>query len=123
MRSRRLITPTVLALVLSACGAYKSFTSTPEDSSSKPVAASSSLDVSRADFGDEWPLTVGSGTLSCDGDAVTFTTGGTTYGVNGTARTLNEWPDIDPIWAKDPSGLAPKKDIGPLIDRGLDLCT
>ena len=66
-------------------------------------------------------LTVDGGTLACEGaGAVTFTVGGTTYAVNGMASGNGQWPDIDPIWAKGSD--TPKKDIGPLIDRGLQLC-
>ena len=75
--------------------------------------------VSRAAFGDDWPLTVADGVLRCEGAAVIFRTGGTDYGVNGAAA---RFADIDPIWADDPSGVSPKKSIGPLIERGLTLC-
>lgn len=80
-----------------------------------------SITVTRADFGDEWPLTVEEGELACEADAVTFTTGGTTYGVNGLAIGRGH-PEIDPIWADDPEGLVPKINIGPLLQRGLELC-
>ena len=78
--------------------------------------------VSREDFGQEWPLTVDSGILACQGaGAVTFTTpDGTTYAVNGLAQSATPYPDIDPIWADAGNGY--KVDIGPLIDRGLRLC-
>jgi Protein of unknown function (DUF2511) len=96
----------VLALVLTGCGSS---------------GDGGGLEVSRADFGADWPLTVQSGTLNCEGaGAVTFTTNGTTYAVNGLASGMDEWPEIDSIWANAPHGL--KKDIGPLIDRGLELC-
>lgn len=80
--------------------------------------------VSRSTLGERWPLTVESGTLHCEGSAVTFVTGGTTYAVNGTAVGQMErrgWKDIGAIWALAEQGL--KKDISPLIDRGLALCS
>jgi hypothetical protein len=74
-------------------------------------------------MGKQWPLTVDSGTLSCDGSdgvgSVTFETGGKLYAVNGLARQ-DGYADITPIWAKAGYGL--RKNIGPLIDRGLKLC-
>jgi Protein of unknown function (DUF2511) len=80
-------------------------------------SSGNSEEVSRADLGSDWPLTVDSGTLVCEGaGSVTFTVNGTTYAVNG----LAEGADIDPIWADSGDGL--KKNIGPLIDRGLSLC-
>lgn len=83
-------------------------------------------EVSRAEFEAEsrtWPLTVDRGTLDCaPGNLVTFTAGGTTYAVNGTAKGANEWADIDSIWADDGSGLGLKVNIGDLIDAGLALC-
>ena len=76
--------------------------------------------ITRAGYGDEWPLTVDSGVLSCQqGTAVVFTApDGTAYGVNGMAA---DYEEIEPIWAADPTGVAPKKNIGPLIDDGLDI--
>jgi len=53
--------------------------------------------------------------------AIVFRNGGTDYAVNGVATTLN-YADIEPIWADDPSGVSPKKNMGPLIQRGLRLC-
>ena len=58
--------------------------------------------VSRAEFGDAWPLTVGEGVLECDQSrsalgAVVFSAGGRRYGVNGTAKGLG-FPAIDPNW-------------------------
>jgi hypothetical protein len=84
--------------------------------------------VTRADMGDSWPLSVSEGTLHCEGKdgvgAVTFTANGTAYAVNGlakAARYKGRYKDIDAIWAKG-DGYQPKKDIGPLIQRGLTLC-
>ena len=74
------------------------------------------------DLGDAWPLTVEDGLIACQNQAVTFTTGGVTYAVNGTAKDRGLGRDIDPIWAVDPAGITPKMSIGPLIDRGRALC-
>jgi Protein of unknown function (DUF2511) len=65
--------------------------------------------VSRADFGDDWPLTVESGLLCCRAGAV-----------NGQAMGNKENLDVGPIWASGEN--APKKNIGPLIQAGLALC-
>lgn len=97
----------VIALMLGACGGAGAEVGEP---------------VSRADFGDDWPLTVDTGELRCEGaSAVVFVVDGTEYGVNGSALSAG-YPEIDPIWADDPSGNAPKMDIGPLIQAGLELC-
>jgi hypothetical protein len=83
--------------------------------------------VSRAMLGDAWPLTVEAGVLTCTTakgcPAVLFRpTDGVLHTVNGWAETyFPDLPDIDPIWAA--GTYAPKKDIGPLIDLGLDLCS
>lgn len=97
---------TAIALLVVACGG----------------SAADGRPVSKSDYGDEWPLTVDHGTLRCEGaSAVVFVApDGTEYGVNGTA--LADYPEIDPIWANDPSGVAPKVNIGPLITDGLELC-
>lgn len=73
--------------------------------------------------GAEWPLTVEDGTIRCEnGGQVTFEGGGRKYAVNGTARGQTDLPDIDPIWADTGDGLGLKKNIGPIIDIGLELC-
>lgn len=95
----------------------------------EPKPATAPGEVTRAEFGDEWPFTVASGTLSCDGSrglgSVIFTApDGTRYGLNGTAQDQLGLPAIDPIWRYQP-GMAKyelRVDIGPLIDRGLALC-
>ena len=107
------------ALAVAACSTS---TTTPNASSVEAPAGSIGVEeVSRGDFGADWPLTVDSGVLACQGaGAVTFTApDGTTYAVNGLAQSATSYPEIDPIWAD--SGKL-KVDIGPLIDRGLDLC-
>jgi hypothetical protein len=96
------------------------------------LANAASVQVSRSQFKGDWPLTVESGTLSCEPfravpslQLVTFSSKGTTYAVNGTARGQAKkrgWLEIDPIWRKDPSAPGLKVNIGPLIDRGLALC-
>lgn len=82
--------------------------------------------ISREMLGDEWPFTVESGVLACEGSggagAVTFTADGTTYAVNGTARGQGAGAEIDAIWAADPSIPGTKKDISVAIERGLALC-
>jgi hypothetical protein len=74
---------------------------------------------------DPWPFTVDSGTLTCDGDAVTFETGGTVYAINGFAlqrADVEGWQDIgeSDIWIDIGGGL--KVYIGAVIDLGLMLC-
>ena len=103
---RRVVLIALLAVCVSGCSS----------------SSSTGEAVSRSDFGEDWPLTVDSGTLQCEGaGAVTFTTeDGTTYAVNGLASGMDRWPEIDSIWADAPGGL--KKNIGPLIQRGLALC-
>jgi hypothetical protein len=89
---------------------------------------SSEPNVSRATMGKDWPLTVESGTLSCErGVDVVFKTAGIRYAVNGSAKSRTDLPEIDEIWADDPAPYAPasyvpKKNIGPLIEAGLALC-
>lgn len=66
-------------------------------SSSKPAGY-----VSRAEFGEKWPLTVDDGVLACDQSssalgAVVFSSGGRRYALNGTAKGQGI-PPIDPIW-------------------------
>lgn len=68
-----------------------------------------------------WPLTVPEGVLRCRNMAVTFTApDGTTYAVNGTARS--KYPGLEPIWKPHPEVSGARMDIGPLLNKGLTLC-
>jgi hypothetical protein len=82
--------------------------------------------VSKAELGEEWPFTVSEGVIHCEGSggvgAVTFEANGTTYAVNGFAKDQDVGADIEEIWADDPTAPGLKKNIGPIIDRGLALC-
>lgn len=93
-----------------------------EDAESSGEEDADGMRVSADDYGDDWPLTVSSGTLDCQREAVTFTTQGTTYAVNGMAESHDLGVDIEPIWADNPEIPGTKKNIGPLIDDGLELC-
>jgi len=82
--------------------------------------------ITKDDFGDDWPFTVDEGVLAGNGSGgigeVIFTVDGVTYAVNGTARGTGKYTEIDEIWADDPELAGLKKNIGPIIDRGLELC-
>ena len=101
----------LLCVLLAAC------TTTPK-----------SIHVTKAEYGNDWPLTVGEGDIECrEVESVVFRSGGVVYALNGTARgRLKELPAIDAIWAFDDeyggrkSGL--RKNMGDLISRGLALC-
>ena len=101
-----------------------------------PIAAiAASVQVSKIQFKERWPLTVNSGTISCDPvppvpgmpnvQLVTFTSNGRTYALNGIALGFAKrrgWLDIRAIWKDDPAIPGLKIDISPLINRGLALC-
>ena len=75
------------------------------------------------DLGKRWPLTVSEGTVSCEGAGeVYFEAQGTKYAVNGLAMENSKFPRIDAIWANAPGLGRLKVNIGPVIDRGLELC-
>lgn len=93
--------------------------------------------ATKADFegrGLKWPLSVSSGYLGCDGDAVWFATlDGTAYAVNGTAH--GRYEPIEPIWLIDQKMMGELKaagagggptlrvNIGDLIQEGRKLCS
>lgn len=103
-------------------------TAAPTTTTTSASLGPNAMRVTAADYGEDWPLTVDSGVLSCPvGSAVIFGDEDTAYALNGTALGMADdrgWQDIreSAIWADDGSGLGLKKDIGPLIDDGLDLC-
>ncbi len=81
--------------------------------------------ISAGDLSGDWPLTVDSGTLHCDGSGgtgkVTFEADGKVYAVNGLAKQSG-LPEIDEIWKDDPGIPGGKLNIGELLQAGLDLC-
>lgn len=83
-------------------------------------------EVTREEYGEDWPLTVDEAKVRCEGAmAVVVEADGETYALNGVARQAG-YPNVDPIWRDHPDvpdGMDPwKVNIGPLIDLGLELC-
>ena len=87
--------------------------------------------VARDDFGDQWPFTVDEGVLRCEGGAVVFTSGGTTYAVNGTAlarmKVQPTWRESREVWATNarpqPPEVQTREDLSPIVNLGLALCS
>lgn len=84
----------------------------------------SGVKLTKADFGERWPLTIDEGIIDCVNQSVIFKTNKNTYAVNGTAKNRNEYSDIMEIWKVDTSYHDPnvRMDISPLLDAGLKLC-
>jgi hypothetical protein len=57
--------------------------------------------ITRAEFGEAWPLTIDGGVIACvDGSSVVFCADGVTYAINGTARgqaAARGYREIEPI--------------------------
>ncbi|MDM8563956.1 DUF2511 domain-containing protein, partial [Candidatus Marithioploca araucensis] len=87
------------------------------------------LFIIQEDYGEKWPFTLPNGELECyHPGIVTFKANGTTYAVNGLAKSRG-YSDIDDIWKIAPNinpnkeGLQGRKmDIGNIIKKGLELC-
>ena len=81
-------------------------------------------EVSQIEFGEAWPFTVNSGVLRCHGTAgtgaVTLEADGTVYAVNEVARARG-YADLRRVWEND-SHTGAMKDLGLVIERGLELC-
>lgn len=91
-------------------------------------------DVSRAEFGGAWPLTVEKGTLRCmypDSQrpqlhALLIVVDGVFYTLNGTAGTHAArmgWRDVRAIWRDDPHNPGTKIALAPLMERAQVLCS
>ncbi len=119
------------AAAVEAARAARSAPAAPARSDPQAGPGPGWMSVSAADLGDSWPFTVSSGILRCEkvvagsltGLVVTFESGGKRYAVNGMARTRREGIEIDEIWAAEPRIPGAKKNVQPLIDRGLRLCS
>jgi hypothetical protein len=105
----------IVVVIVVALSSLSRESDEPESTASNPAT------LSRSDLGNDWPLTVDEGVVSCEGGGeVYFTADGTTYAVNGLAQGNSDLLDIDAIWADASGGL--KKNMGPIIDAGLELC-
>jgi hypothetical protein len=142
MRSVPAILAVLASLSVAACAGGESASSGATETSSTTAADSEAPveedvpaeedaraepgpgEMARADWDDEWPLTVDSGTVRCEkGLHVLFEADGTTYAANGTAMTQRpELPRIQEIWADSPDMPGLKIDISPVLDTGLALC-
>ena len=81
-----------------------------------------SVKITQEALGDAWPFAVAGGSLRCRDGAVTFRTGGTTYGLNPPAREEGA-PAPFPIWLWAGGPVVDRKvSLTPLIERGLELC-
>lgn len=84
--------------------------------------------ISADDYGTAWPFTVEEMHLSClPGNAVVVMDSetGAMYPLNGIARSKASALALEPldkVWRADPNNSGAKVDLGPLIEKGLQLC-
>lgn len=101
-----LISGIAVVISIQGCGTEAGNNSTDSQqsqtqSASTPPAVTSStkqVHITKADFGDNWPLTVGEATIINDDDSIYLEINGVSYATNGQARGLaqkNGTPDID----------------------------
>src|SRR5690348_10739187 len=66
-----------------------------------------SIEISKGQYGADWPFTVDRGRLRCDaGSNVVFVANDKTYAINGSAKgaaARNGYQSVDPIWAFQPT--------------------
>lgn len=83
-------------------------------------------EITRSQFGADWPFTVEKGKVHCYQGRVTFESNGTIYAINGLAMTEarhgNGWKDVAPIWLPNPKIPGTKIGIGDIIKKGQSLC-
>lgn len=91
------------------------------------AAHAQTISVNAAEYGDKWPFTVDSITLSCRNDAAVLlqSSSGVTYWLNGKAsaqfKHLPSWRELAKPDSRYGAGavMTPPSDM---IKRGLDLC-
>lgn len=117
MRFSRVVITAAVGVVLAGCGGASSTTA-------DGASGDQSKKIGRADTAD-WPLTVESGVLKCEGSGgfgkVTIEVDGKSYALNGSAMSDKSNVDLRPIWADDKAA-GFKMSVGPLIQEGLRLC-
>jgi hypothetical protein len=89
------------------------------------LVACSDAEVTKADYGDDWPLTVESGVLKCLDDnglaLAIIEVNGVEYQLNGAAKSRG-YDDIDTIWSNNPNIPGTRVSLSPLIRKALELC-
>lgn len=121
MSLHRLALITLVVLLVAGCGAAPEV-AVPA-TSVRPAGT-----ITRANLGEQWPFTVEQGEVRCLNSTgtglgeVVFIAEGTTYAINGPAKSRKIYADIATIWRDDPSYPGLKVSIGPIIDLGLKLC-
>lgn len=107
-----------LLLLIASCGGEEA----------PPNSLQRGVPISQERYGNQWPLTIPSGRLSCvyftgRRQIVTFIApDGTEYSLNGNAAGSGYFLPIDSIHKPDPDNPPAKKSILVLIDEGLKLC-
>lgn len=119
----------IFALVLAACGAPSSPATTRPPSATRTPAPRQPTAIPRGyighdTVGDAWPLSVDSGTIVCDRNAILLRTADRRlYAVNGAAiaqATSKGWRDVHELAVDAGNGTI--KSLQPLLDLGLTLC-
>jgi hypothetical protein len=78
--------------------------------------------LTKATFGDGWPLTVDSVRVDCiDAMAAVAYHDGQTYALNGVAKTAG-YARIEPLWRWNPENEGYRINIYPLIESALTQC-
>ncbi|MGV0814580.1 hypothetical protein ABQF34_21655 [Mycolicibacterium boenickei] len=98
--ARAVLVTVLTGLVVAGCAGQ-------EVSPSQPTPTAVGAPISKATWTDGvWPFTVPDGVLKCyaEDGMVTFTAGGTEYGLIETARRFGHFPDIDAIVPDGPDG-------------------
>ncbi|OFX21068.1 MAG: hypothetical protein A2033_10625 [Bacteroidetes bacterium GWA2_31_9] len=149
MKNRIFIGVTLISFMMSCSNGN------PKSNNSETTNADivTTIEVNSDQFGEEWPLTVKNGKLSCvqyyqkginpkEVQGVIFETNGKTYSLNGIADSYKKkynYSDVEEIWLFDDKmvddlvkqGLSKeeamkvrtRKTIAPLIDKGLSICS
>lgn len=103
----------IATISLSSCGDHNNSQNQNDDSNHHQK------NISKTDYGADWPFSIDGGVLKCDRSAVLFLANGKRYAVNGTAKNWAKSEgyddEIEEIWI-------PGKDIGRIISDGLNLC-
>jgi hypothetical protein len=84
-----------------------------------PTRPHDGIEILKADYGERWPFNVTRGWLRCEGaGAIILNVQGTDYAVNGLASS--RYAPIHAVWK---SKQADDISAGPIISRGLTLCS
>lgn len=117
----------LLIILIPSCHSFNKYERAQKIKESE-VSAGDNLNtlVSKKNYGDRWPYTIPYGVLDCkkvkSKHYATITYDGTTYAINGSARSSGKYSPLESIWKDNPEHPGSKIPDPGIIKKALSIC-